>query len=102
MCSPVPYLAPACFSRARPSGPGLGRSTGPRQTHPARRRRRRALRPNGYGPAATDIHDQVTFDELVSWRWGFSFNPFLVANFGVPFAATAVFNGTPGLVVIVT
>lgn len=60
-----------------------------------------------YGPAATDIRDQVTFGGSISTRWGFRFNPFLVANSGAPFDITAgqdlygttLFNGRPGLAV---
>ncbi|HMD83718.1 MAG TPA: carboxypeptidase regulatory-like domain-containing protein [Terriglobia bacterium] len=60
-----------------------------------------------YGPAATDIRHQVTFGGSISTRWGFRFNPFLVANSGAPFDLTTgqdlygdtLFNGRPGLAV---
>lgn len=60
-----------------------------------------------YGPAATDIRHRVTFGGSISTRWGFRFNPFLVANSGAPFDITAgqdlygdtLFNGRPGLAV---
>ena len=66
--------------------------------------------PAEYAPAAMDIRDQANFGEFVSPRWGFSFNPFLVANSGVSFDVTAgqglygttIFNGTPGVALIVT
>lgn len=58
-----------------------------------------------YGPAAMDIRHRVTFGGSISTRWGFRFNPFLVANSGAPFDITAgqdlygdtLFNGRPGL-----
>jgi len=60
-----------------------------------------------YGPAATDIRHRVTFGGSISTRWGFRFNPFLVANSGAPFDITAgqdlygdtLFNGRPGVAV---
>jgi hypothetical protein len=58
-----------------------------------------------YGPSATDIRHRVTFGGSISIRWGFRFNPFLVANSGAPFDITAgqdlyadtLFNGRPGV-----
>jgi len=58
-----------------------------------------------YGPAATDIRNRVTLGGSISTRWGFRFNPFLVANSGPPFDITAgqdlygdtLFNARPGL-----
>lgn len=58
-----------------------------------------------YGPAGTDIRHRVTFGGSLSTRWGFRFNPFLVANSGAPFDITAgqdlygdtLFNARPGL-----
>lgn len=58
-----------------------------------------------YGPAGTDIRHRVTFGGSINTRWGFRFNPFLVANSGAPFDITAgqdlygdtLFNGRPGI-----
>ena len=58
-----------------------------------------------YGPAATDIRNRVTFGGSIGTRWGFRFNPFLVANSGPPFDITGgqdlygdtLFNARPGL-----
>ena len=60
-----------------------------------------------YGPAATDIRHRVTFGGSITTRWGFRFNPFLVANSGAPFDISAgqdlygdtLFNARPGLAV---
>jgi hypothetical protein len=58
-----------------------------------------------YGPASTDIQDQVTFGGSIAVKWGFSLNPLIVYHSGAPFDITVgqdlygdtLFNGRPGI-----
>lgn len=58
-----------------------------------------------YGPAASDIHHQVTFGGSIAAKWGLQFSPLFIADSGAPynitvgqdFFGTTLFNGRPGI-----